>query len=298
MGKLLYQYRNGNCRVAIYVDGTKIRSWPDGEQAQPAFPESVDLKITNRCESDCAWCHESATEDGAQAPLDRIVQAIGRLPAGVELALGGGNPLLYPDLHALLDICRSKGIISNMTVQQKSILFGYDRHRISTWQRDGFLHGVGVSGIFADDWFLANGVCHLIVGVDNPCKAISLRAEGYNVLLLGYKRYGRGADAWGEQIQHNISAWRYFIDAILGAKKSLEQPRGVLSFDNLALKQLCIRSLVSAKVWARHYMGDDGQFTMYFDAVKNEYAASSVGIRYDAGAMTLGEMFGKLQYRY
>lgn len=292
MGKLLYQYQNGNCLVAIYNDGTKVRTCPDEEYAEPEFPESVDLKITDRCESGCEWCHESATEDGKHAPLRRIVQAIKGLPAGVELALGGGNPLLYPDLHALLDACRSRGIIANMTVQQESLLFGDDYYRISTWQRDRFLHGVGISGLITEDRFPANSVCHLIVGIDDPFEAMRLRSEKHNVLLLGYKRYGRGVDTWGNRVQHNISAWRYFIDAILDARK---KGQSILSFDNLALKQLDIQSRVSAEVWAQHYMGDDGQFTMYFDVVENEYAVSSVSKRKDAGSMALGEMFKRLQ---
>ena len=44
-------------------------------------------------------------------------------------------------------------------------------------------------------------------------------------------------------------------------------------------------------------MGEDGQFTMYFDAVKNQYAESSIDERYDAGDMTIVEMFADLQRR-
>ena len=48
-----------------------------------------------------------------------------------------------------------------------------------------------------------------------------------------------------------------------------------ISFDNLAIKQLNVRSLMDDDAWERFYMGDDGQFTMYIDTVNEEFAVSS-----------------------
>ena len=53
----------------------------------------------------------------------------------------------------------------------------------------------------------------------------------------------------------------------------------IVSFDNLALEQLHIKEQMSQGAWESRYMGDDGQFTMYIDAVKMEYAPSSVSKR-------------------
>ena len=49
-----------------------------------------------------------------------------------------------------------------------------------------------------------------------------------------------------------------------------------MSFDNLAVQQLDVSRLVSAETWREQYMGDDGSFTMYVDAVNREYAVCSV----------------------
>ena len=49
----------------------------------------------------------------------------------------------------------------------------------------------------------------------------------------------------------------------------------VVSFDNLAIKQLDIREVIGEEKWKEFYMGDDGQYTMYVDLVKNECAKSS-----------------------
>jgi 5,10-methylene-tetrahydrofolate dehydrogenase/methenyl tetrahydrofolate cyclohydrolase len=49
----------------------------------------------------------------------------------------------------------------------------------------------------------------------------------------------------------------------------------VVSFDNLALTQLNVKSLMSKEKWEEFYMGDDGAATMYVDMVKREFAKSS-----------------------
>lgn len=291
---VLHQYQNGNCQVTLHENGSKAREWPDGAEPLPEFPESVDLKITNQCDKACAWCHESATKDGKHASVGRVVEAVAGLPAGVEIAIGGGNPPAYPSLLDILRTFREKGLIANMTIQGGELFSPQVRMRITYLQRERLLYGVGLSdpafySVIADKRMLpANAVCHVIVGIDDPWRAIALRAAGCNVLVLGYKRYGRGADHYTYGVEKNMARWRYFTRTIL------RKAEGVLSFDNLALKQLDIRNRIPTDVWSKHYMGDDGAFTMYFDAVKNQYAGSSVGERKDAGSMTLAEMFHSL----
>ena len=49
----------------------------------------------------------------------------------------------------------------------------------------------------------------------------------------------------------------------------------VVSFDNLAIKQLDAQRLMSEEDWEQFYMGDDGSATMYVDMVNREFAKSS-----------------------
>ena len=49
----------------------------------------------------------------------------------------------------------------------------------------------------------------------------------------------------------------------------------VVSFDNLALKQLQVRSQVGEQSFSECYMGDDGEGTMYVDLVNRQFALSS-----------------------
>ena len=53
----------------------------------------------------------------------------------------------------------------------------------------------------------------------------------------------------------------------------------VVSFDNLAIRQLDVQRLMAPHEWDRFYMGDDGGFTMYVDAVNRAFAISSVSDR-------------------
>ena len=62
-------YKNGNTIVSISDDGTKVRYVPDNAPAMPVYPESIDMKISNRCEMGCAQCHEQSTATGKQANL-------------------------------------------------------------------------------------------------------------------------------------------------------------------------------------------------------------------------------------
>ena len=114
--KKLFEYQNGNATVSIYDDGTKIRM--SMEQAKPEFPESMDIKITDYCDAGCVMCHEKSTRKGIHGNLETTLNLLKQLPAGVEIAIGGGNPLSHPDLYHFLEETKKHGIISSMTINE------------------------------------------------------------------------------------------------------------------------------------------------------------------------------------
>lgn len=286
----MYTYQNGNCTVSLYRDGRKVREWPDGEEPKPEFPESVDLKITNYCTVGCPYCHESSTPKGQHADWAQIRSRLMGLPAGVEIAIGGGDPMSHPDLGRLLSHLRQRGLVPNLTVH--TIQARENQFYLKELQETEFIFGVGVSdpkrclqllGRFP----LKNVVCHAIVGVHQAEDVGALLMVGQNVLLLGYKRYGFGVDYC--LAPPYIWPWKSAVVELLRIGK------GILSFDNLALEQLGVKELVPPELWQRHYMGDDGQFTMYYDAVAQQYAKSSTSERLDGAGMTIREMFQQLK---
>ena len=64
----------------------------------------------------------------------------------------------------------------------------------------------------------------------------------------------------------------------------------------LATEQLGIRDIVGDDVWTGSYMGGDGEFSMFVDAVRMEYAASSADeVRLPLEGRTIREAFAELR---
>lgn len=289
---ILHEYRNGNCSVTIHGDGTKTRMW-DGE-AKPILPESIDLKITDYCDMGCPFCHEKSTTFGLHADYGQIENLIGELVPGMELALGGGNPLDYPSLDRLLSHCSDRQLIPNLTVHHDHVI----KHgrRLAALQRAGYVYGLGISlsksaataqilPQILDGLLWDNVVYHAIAGITSVQSVI--KARDIKILVLGYKEFGFGVAHLGkhtQEIENGLSEWRYWLPRLIEHSKSV-------SFDNLALEQLGVRDIVEPEVFERHYMGDDGAFTMYIDAVRKEYAKSSTSERKPIAGKSIREMF-------
>ena len=258
-----------------------------------AFPESIDMKISNRCNMGCPQCHEQSVPDGALAPLYHPL--LDSLHPYTELALGGGNILEHPDLEDFLERMAARHIICNVTLHLHHFLTNYD-YLLKLSQR-GLIHGLGVSvNTNIDEETInkiknfPNAVVHTIAGVMSWSGYVALANCGLKMLILGYKTYGRGVNYWSEEfdkIHNNIEILRQRLPYLMSRFT-------LISFDNLALEQLQIRELVGEETWEKYYMGDDGQYTMYIDLVKQEYATSSVSPRMPIDSDKIEELFKKV----
>lgn len=291
LAHLLASYQNGNCATWLYTDGTKVRT-VDGEP-RPVHPESIDLKITDYCDAGCSFCHEQSTKRGKHADLNAILGVVDGLPHGVEIAIGGGNPLSYPRLMPLLTALRARGLVANLTVNE--VHFPHQLHNLIALQNQGYLHGIGVSVkdvSVHDIWrqimpMPRNLVYHVIVGIADPQALLRSGKEIERILVLGYKRYGFGKKCKEGKLQEEIARWRYWIGTIMRKVPHV-------SFDNLAIEQLGVKDMLEPETWRKHYMGDDGQFTMYVDAVREEFAVSSTSQRRPIAGKTIIEMFAEV----
>lgn len=295
--KELSIYRNGNYDVYLFDDGTKIRhrpdEVPDDQQMIPAFPESIDLKISNRCDIGCPQCHEKSVPNGELADLNDPV--LNTLHAGTELAIGGGNPLEHPDLDEFLLRMKRQGVIVNMTVHLDHFISSYDR--IKQMYENKFVYGVGISvnrpvSLKEIEMIksIDNVVIHLIAGLVTNDTLASLMGRGMKILILGYKRFGRG-----ELLYERSSFIDEAIKRLADDLPSLANHFPVISFDNLAIRQLELRKLFSDDEWSEFYMGDDGQFTMYIDLVKREYAVSSTSKRHPILQDSIDKLFASVR---
>lgn len=287
---ILHTYQNGDYTVTLFSDGTKVR---EGGHGVAQFPESIDVKITDFCNMGCRYCHEQSTVVGVVGDIDDLMQRLEGLPRGVELAIGGGNPLSHPDLASFLS---RTPLVPNITLHQGHLPMYRELDERGMLDR---VYGVGVSvtditkmcGVSDTD--IPNLVWHVIAGVTSITQLLRVPKDERpsRVLVLGYKQFGFGTSFFQQQepiITRRLGEWRWWIARLIHEYPSV-------SFDNLAIRQLQIQDLLTPEAYTEHYMGDDGQFTMYYDAVKREYAVSSTSPRYPIGEMTLIEAFQSLR---
>lgn len=271
--KLLGSYQNGNYRTAIYSDGTKIRETED-DAFIADFPENIDIKITNQCDMGCPMCHEDSKPDGNHGDIMNA-KFIDTLRPYTELAIGGGNALAHPDLVPFLKKLRDKHIIANLTVNQTH--FMQNKEFLMTLTKQKLIYGLGVSLNKASREFIDaikcfdNAVIQVINGLITYGELEILADNDLKMLILGYKEFRRGKEfkARNPYIENNQ----------IGLKESLKDliPRfKVVSFDNLAIEQLDVKSLMTEEQWNEFYMGDDGNFTMYIDMVTETFAKNSI----------------------
>lgn len=276
-------YTNGNYEVYLNLDnGTMVRTSEDDFLA-PRFPDSMDIKITNNCDRGCAWCHEKSVPQGKEADFDRLISFIKILPPYTQLAIGGGNVLSYSRLEEFLDACKERRLVPSITVNQKHFEDEFERLKYLCDSKK--IYGLGVSLENITDTFLQriscfpNAVIHVIAGVVTEEQLYQLAYLNLKILVLGYKIFGRGEwyfDHFHRDVSRNLHDFRRTFQEILDGKWFAN-----IAFDNLALKQLDIKSFLTEKQWQTFYMGDDGVSTMYVDMIEGMFAQSSTSyVRY------------------
>lgn len=223
-----------------------------------------------------------------------------------ELALGGGNVLEHPDFYNFLVKCKNLKLICNTTIRQEHFMQNLDV--IRKLRDEGLIYGLGISlsNPWQDGFVKAakefpNAVIHVINGIVTMQQLEELRYHGLKILILGYKEFRRG-----EKLYKNVNAKRH-ID---GFKEDLYNylPEivdhgwfNVVSFDNLAIKQLNPQRLMSKEKWDEMYMGDDGvdgemtSASMYVDMVKREFARNSCAVERYPLMDNIDDMFNFLR---
>lgn len=299
---ILASYRNGNYTVVIFNDGTKIRHTED-DQFIADKPESIDLTITKRCNQGCSYCYANCHPMGSHADLTHEV--LDSLTPGMEIALNG-NDMNHPQLEEFLERAAARKLIINLTVNQHQFMGNLDT--IQWYNKIGWIKGIGVSLLDSyDEIFLTtiksfpNVVLHIINGILTLSDVENLILyPNLKILILGYKKVGRGI-SYNHKMINSIAKNQEML------KNELDRLRlsvKVIAFDNLALEQLDVKSLLSKEDWERFYMGDDGigdEYTsasFYIDLVDETFSVNSCSKEVFPIAGTVGDMFSFLKERY
>jgi radical SAM protein with 4Fe4S-binding SPASM domain len=178
-------------------------------------PTLVDFQITNKCYMNCSHCYASSSPEGLHASMEDIDLALSEMrKAGVcQVALGGGEPLLHPDIREVLDLCHEKGIVPNLstggmhfTKELLSVLrkrcgavavsMENTGERFSDWRNIGFErieHAIRL--------LLSSSIRTVVQVVVSPANINDLdkiadfcltRKRLYGVIFLAFKPVGRG----------------------------------------------------------------------------------------------------------
>ena len=296
--EVLGSYVNGNHRTTLYADGTKVKETgyyidevgPDGRRVSRwvdvdtnhftyDFPENMDLKITDRCDGGCRYCHENSTPAGKHADLHALEPVIRTLVPGTEIALGGGNIFEHPDLEWFLRLLKDQGIVTNITVNQKHLKKNRDLLLGLVIER--LVNGIGVSLTDSSDtddleildMLGKNVVIHVIAGIFEEKDIPFIRNR--KVLVLGYKDLRRGHDLLEKEttkINGNIE-WLKKVLPLLAFECD------TISFDDLGIGQIRPQDIIGLTdgTWKTLYQGSDTQVkddmynitcaTMFVDAV-------------------------------
>lgn len=273
------EYKNGNYTVSINLDnGTKIRE-NDLDNLTPAFAENCDVNISTVCDGGCKWCYMDCTPNGKHGDI-MSPKFLDTLHPWTELAIAG-NDLTHPDLIPFLEKMKKKNIIVNMTVNQKH--FEAKQDMIRKLYSTRLIHGLGVSLVKPTYEFIKlikqypNAVIHTIAGITEINDYRLLAFNDLKVLILGYKNIGRGEWYWNLDLGTTDYIIRDMYELQCNLKRMVSDNWfKVISFDNLALKQLDVKSLLSDDEWNEFYAGDEGSHTFYIDLVEKKFAKNSM----------------------
>lgn len=271
------RYKNGNYTVSINLDnGTKIRE-NDLDNLTPAFAENCDVTISTVCDGGCKWCYMNCTPDGKHGDIMNP-KFLDTLHEWTELAING-NDLTHPDLIPFLEKMKKKNIIVNMTVNQKH--FEAKQDMIRRFYSAKLINGLGVSLVKPTYEFIKlikqypNAVIHTIAGVTYTNDYRLLAFNDLKVLILGYKKVGRGVEYSNGVMKDSISTKICNMTSLLKTMIN-DNWFNVISFDNLALEQLDVKSLLSDDEWNEFYMGSDMEFTFFINLVTQKFSGNSM----------------------
>lgn len=300
---MIKTYKNGNYYVIIDLDnGTKYRYLPEGEtEYLPAFPETMDVNITNKCNNGCSFCYQNCTPEGHHCNFNYYNKLIDKIHPYTELAINGNN-LDHPQLNEFLFRCNKKNIIVNMTINLKDFVNNYNL--LCSYMEAGFIKGLGISvsnskedkqiilnrklevHLMYNEKFCNNIVFHIINGLYDKILIDNLRysTTGYKlkVLVLGYKHCGRGKNISDEEYENIIITGKENLNY---AVKTAD----IVSFDNLAIEQLDLFNSDNKEIQEQiktSYLGRDGFASMYIDLVDGYWTKSSYDKEFPKYAIT------------
>lgn len=267
----------------------KIRIGFNGKW-QPHVPEIIDIKITNYCTHNCSFCYTGSTEFGEHASLKNLNFIFDRISYDLvsytdpwkvpEIVLGGGSPIMHPDIWKLTkkikkdhdhNISTTIANLTELEENKEKLKDHFDSVGVTYKQFDFQININSLKSFVSDGgWESTPVVVHFIDRIDTTqqvldfidyCGAHGIGSYGHarslTILLLGFKRSGRGT---------NFS----FQNPPLDFDKIKEHAQWMnIGCDNAFIED---HNLPKDPI---SYMGREGQYSMFIDAVNGNISTSS-----------------------
>lgn len=269
-------------------------------------PELVDIKIISTCRNaqqrypaDCArFCYQSSTANGKHVSLDDFKNIVNILEdyGVMEVALGGGEPFDHPDIINILQACKDRDIIPNITTRNydwlddekkaNQVFSMVGQVAFSVSSKTDILQ----VAFFRNKYhryhskFVCQYVCetqsrHSFESVIDTAKSLDIR-----LIFLGFKEVGNGikfkthdynkayADYNVVEVLHKMKYNWYGVDTTF-----------IQKYED-SLKKLNVSPTL--------YYCEEGAFSFYIDAVENTISKSS----YDSETFSLNGINNKKEF--
>lgn len=273
-------------RFSFHADkiGSMIVSEP-----KPKAPELVDVKITDFCPYNCAFCYMNSTLSGKHADkgfLYNLARELGQAKV-FEVAIGGGEPTLHPEFKEIVETFKRHGVIVNFTTKNLEWIRNLAN---ALWVKEhvgAIAYSVTspsevkkLAAVMTTVDMLPNKVViQAIIGpgcIDNVPTLHSLLTEcssqRFALTLLGYKTTGRGAEFEKAHPSKQKNDW--WLDAIIEWKNKNTHSSPAIGIDSVLAKS-CEKELVSSGISRELFYTSEGVYSCYVDAVEKKIGPSS-----------------------
>ena len=289
----VYDELNDDFILQYNENGNKVRvSFNNNNQTRKSsFPELVDLKITDNCDYGCAFCYQSSTKEGKHGDINNIENIIKTLSNSnvMEIAIGGGEPTMHPNLLRILQNIRSRNIIACFTTKNfeeiiktsNSIAFSCNSSA-EIEKVEIIQDAIGALELYSNE--KAKIYIQMIPELMSNSafdKALTTISKMYDVsvTLLGYKDFGFG-EKYAPKNRFKDSSW---IDTV---KKHSGEYKINFGIDSVLVSKWK-DALIEKGVDPLAMVGEEGKFSCYVDAVSMTIHKSSFSK--DAGIQLTGE---------
>jgi hypothetical protein len=262
-----------HAKVTLSFEGTGAAV--DSVHYEVDSPELVDIKITDYCERNCAFCYQGSTINGKHASFEEIKKIADALSKAkvFEVAIGGGEPTSHPQFVEIVTYFKDKGIVPNYTTRMatepfqkmfKELRYGYGERALSVDSLSEYTENKGHHGYF-----------HIIPDLwpMEELEALLSNKQNhyYNCLIfLGLKTVGRMSGKKGGPKHDKQKIKEMIMNAVAPASDETEAFR--IGVDTKFAQDYEVETWGISETL---FYTQEGRYSMYIDAVTKTFGKSS-----------------------